>query len=78
MVDVLLKMLGWIGIDVWVWVYGCCREESGETWRSRPSDPVSPRRDLQKQVQARARALAQAGSSRFEWGIISLRRERLS
>jgi len=38
---------------------------SGETQRSRPSDPVSPRRDLQKQAQTRTRARAQAESFRL-------------
>jgi len=35
---------------------------SGETRSSRPSDPASPRRDLQELVQTRTRALAQAES----------------
>jgi len=38
---------------------------SGKTRRSRPSDQASPRRDLQKQAQTRARALAQAESFRL-------------
>ncbi|QCE06888.1 hypothetical protein DEO72_LG9g1902 [Vigna unguiculata] len=45
---------------------------SGETRHSRPSDPVSPRRDLQKQTLARA----QAKGLRFERGVGSLRRGR--
>jgi len=35
---------------------------SGETQSSRPSDPASPRRDLQELLRTRARALAQAES----------------
>jgi len=50
---------------------------SGETRHSRPSDPVSPRRDLQGQILARARAFAHAEGLRFERGTISLRREML-
>ncbi|QCE04157.1 hypothetical protein DEO72_LG8g2190 [Vigna unguiculata] len=38
---------------------------NGETRHSRPSDPASPRRDLQKHTQTRARALAQARSFRL-------------
>ncbi|QCD83816.1 hypothetical protein DEO72_LG2g4163 [Vigna unguiculata] len=41
------------------------RANSGETRRSRPSDQASPRRDLQKQAQTCARALAQAESFRL-------------
>jgi len=38
---------------------------SGETRHSRPGDQASLRRDLQRQTQTRARALAQAESFRL-------------
>jgi len=49
-------------VTVGMWLCGCCRMNSGETRRSRSSDPVSPRRDLQKLIRTRVRALAQAES----------------
>ena len=58
----LLWMYGMVGIIVWMWKCGCGRMNSGETWHSRPGDPASPRRDLQKQNQTRAQTLAQAES----------------
>ena len=61
----LLWTYGMVGIIVWMWKYGCCRMNSGETWHSRPGDPASPRRDWQKQTKTRARALAQAESFRL-------------
>jgi len=42
----LMYYCRWNGIVVWTWVCGCCRENNGETRHSRPSDLVSPRRDL--------------------------------
>jgi len=72
-------MIGWICITIWVWVYGCCRGNNGETWRFRPSDIVSPRWDLQKQARfvlelsLRRRALVWA-----RWHLAQARGARLS
>jgi len=58
-------MYGMVGIIFWMWKYGCCRMNSGETRHSRPGDQASPRRNLQRQTPTRARALAQAESFRL-------------
>jgi len=64
-------MLLWIcempGCVVWICMHGCCRENSGETWCFRPSEPVSPMRDLQEharfvlELSLRQRALVLSG-----------------
>jgi len=61
------------GYVVWICMYDCSWENSGEISCSHPSKPVSP-----KQAQIHTRPLAQVESSRFERGTISLRREGLA
>jgi len=63
-------MLGWFE------KHGCCRWNSGETCKSRPSEPVSPRRDNQGFAQTPfTREVAQATRSRF-WASRQLAQAR--
>jgi len=39
-------MYGMVGIIVWMWKYGFCRMNNGETRHSHPGDQAPPRQDL--------------------------------
>jgi len=65
-------------MDVLGCFWCCVRETVGENWYSRPSELISPRRELQKLAQVLLDHLAQAESSCSERRIILLRRERLA
>ena len=48
----LLWTCGMPCVVIWIWKMWLCRENRGEIWYSHPSEPVSPRRDLQKQARS--------------------------
>jgi len=48
----LLWMYELDGIFVWVWDMTVAGRNTGEVRHTRPSEPVSPRRDLQEQTRA--------------------------
>jgi len=48
----LLWMYELVSIFVWVWNMNVVGRKSGEVRHTRPSEPVSPRRDLQEQIKA--------------------------
>ena len=67
----------------WVRMCGCCRENSGETCYSRPSETDSPRQDVQKQARVilelslRRRALVLSEAPSRSGERRSLKRERM-
>jgi len=48
----LLWVYGMVGIIAWVWIVFVAEKNSGKVWYTRPSEPVSPRRDLHEQARA--------------------------
>jgi len=75
----LLWTYGMVGIIVWMWKYGCCRMNSGETRHSRPGETCRNRPKLVLELSRRRRVfvwarhhLAQAREARLSedaWGL---------
>ena len=68
-----------LGMLVWIRMGGCCRETVTRNWCSRPSEPVSPKRELQKQARFTLElSLRQKALIWARWRLAQARGARLS